>query len=63
VSRSIELPDGSRGAWHGSVRYDSSAVVPRTIAIAGTIVDGADGSRRPLQLSAHLVGDSFQPPR
>jgi len=63
VSRSIELLDGSRGAWHGSVRYDASAVVPRTVAISGVIVDEADGSHRPLHLSAHLVGDSFQPPR
>jgi len=63
VSRTIEFPDGSRGAWHGSVRYDSSAVVPRMIAITGAVVDEADGTRHPLQLSARLVGDSFQPPR
>jgi hypothetical protein len=63
VSRTIDYADGRRGTWHGSVRYDASAVVPRTIAITGAITDDADGSRRPLQLSAHLVGDSFQPPR
>jgi hypothetical protein len=61
VSRTIDFPDGARGSWHGNVTYDSAAVVPRTIAITGSIVDHADGTRRPLQLSARLVGDSFHP--
>jgi len=63
VSRRIEFPDGSHGSWHGTVRYDASAVVPRAVAIAGQIVDDENGTERPLQLSARLIGDSFQPPR
>jgi hypothetical protein len=60
VNRSIEFPDGSRGGWHGSVRYDTASAVPRTIAIAGAIGAETDGTPRPLSFSAHLVGDSFQ---
>jgi len=63
ISRRIEFPDGSRGSWHGTVRYDASAVVPRAVAITGQIVDDESGTQRPLQLSARLIGDSFQPPR
>jgi hypothetical protein len=63
VSRTMEFPDGSRGAWHGNVSYDAAAVVPRTIAIRGAVVDENAGLFRPLQLTARLVGDSFQPPR
>jgi len=63
VSRTIEFPDGARGAWHGTVNYDASAVVPRTVSIRGEYVEAQTGTHRPLQLSARLVGDSFQPPR
>lgn len=63
IARTMEFPDGSRGAWHGNVSYDSAAVVPRSIAITGEVVDKNSDARRPLQLSARLVGDSFQPPR
>jgi len=63
VARTMEFTDGSRGAWHGDVTYDSSAVVPRAVVLRGEVVDADAGTRRPLQLSARLVGDSFQPPR
>jgi len=58
IARTMEFPDGSRGRWRADVAYDASAVVPRSVNLAGSIVDRGD--QQPLQFSARLVRDSFQ---
>ena len=60
IARTIEFHDGSHGSLSGMMRYNSSSVVPRWIDFSGEYV-GFQGGPSPLQISAQLTADSFQP--
>jgi hypothetical protein len=61
VARDLRHNDGSSAQWRGTMHYDSTAAVPATIALNGSLIASDDpAAGRNVAMTIRLVHDTFK---